>query len=341
MLYLLQNNKAMPKQSRVKKEFVEKQSLVPNQELAEIQAPKRQNWFNDPHLLSERINQITKKSLNGHGDIQEATSEIVDLINRHTGSSNSKVFGIALNGLTKMGQYEKALYIYQLMTERKLKPTEQTLTTLLDLLSHLNMSVGHLKNINSSGNGVNENFELAMKLYSSAQPSTIHLNSILRFLSTCPGMQGYDEGLKIFKEADPCLYDSITYSQIFKILSLCPSLKNQHYCHELFKAAESKNLIDDFVLLDFIGFYKSAVHMNTTFDFILSVIEVYFGLPSTRNKSFNRGEKYRPINIIQLTALLKISLRMKNPAMGIFWYQLVQKELNLKSDEKMKIALVQ
>jgi tetratricopeptide (TPR) repeat protein len=356
---------------------------VPKVERRKSEAEKL-TWFNDPHLLSEKITRLSEKK---EITPQKISEKIIDLIERHTGSSNSVVIASAMSNLSKLKQFEQVLKLFEKYETRNMKVTEAAYTSLLQsLINVTDIVCSHEKKLN-----------LAEKAYEKMEKSVVHLNIMLQFLASHKSEEATDLGIKIFQD-QIAQVDHRSFSHIFKLLQYSSAMrsvvqpivernnfamdengndvtgqfkqtKTLHtspdqtiglstkakkwaklaselkytsgdYAIELFKLAESKKMIDNMNLNEFIGIFGKVTNAHKIADqdriyqknleYVKKIIGEYYGLPfTTMQTRLKPSPKYREINPKQFLNLLFLMNHIHMPKLAIHWHDILASKIEM------------
>ncbi|KAJ3020879.1 hypothetical protein HKX48_009561 [Thoreauomyces humboldtii] len=150
-------------------------------------------WYNDPYLLSEKIVKLLAR------DDPAEINEAMDLVDRHRGAANAQVYGALIAGLAKRGHYKLVLKCNRDMVKRRIVPTPQTHTALLNAFAQAAASPAG--DVASRTNRLAD----ARRVWDEdlERPSTIHLNAMLKVCLACIAEGGEEVAWEIYRQSVP------------------------------------------------------------------------------------------------------------------------------------------
>ncbi|KAJ3106686.1 hypothetical protein HDU97_005838 [Phlyctochytrium planicorne] len=159
---------------------------MPSPESSRTSKP-RIEWFNDPYLLADRVTTLLQSS--------ENEEYALELVERHTGSSNEYVYGALIAGLVRNKRYNMALDIFKELRKKKVKPSPHTYTMLFRAL-------GMLAAANPTDlDQVRSRYVDLVTLWSKTDPASRNIRHVNAVLSSCKSMTkvgGLESGLGLF-----------------------------------------------------------------------------------------------------------------------------------------------
>ncbi|KAJ3214693.1 hypothetical protein HDU67_001341 [Dinochytrium kinnereticum] len=159
---------------------------LPSPESLRIQKP-RIEWYNDPHLLARRVTTLLEND--------EDQEYILNLVERHTGSSNEVVYGALIGGLVKKKLYSLALDAFKDMKRKKLTLTHRTFTALFK--ANAMMAAMSPRDVDQ----IRSRFVDLLSLWRKIDPESrniYHVNAVLAACSDMVSAGGVEAGLGLF-----------------------------------------------------------------------------------------------------------------------------------------------
>ena len=312
------------------KEFKEIKSIQQGK-FKEINKEKKQLWFNDPYLLSKKVEEM----MHDESKIPNA----IELVERHKGAGNGQVYAVLFKGLAQHNLASKAFGLYKKLKSVNRDIAPQGYTSLLNCLADSSSRPGSVHKEHRLG----EAQAIWNDLVIDGKEITIyHVNALLKVCLETLDQGGWKQAWQLFenldmeKEYDPLYHsvhkivpDVITYTMMIKIASKAETIEGTNLGLQLWNEVIEKGLKVDVPLLN----AMIMLYINAPQDEVaqkgLELIESQFGFPISPNQE-PKLENKKAVGLHTLTLLVQYAKRLKMIELGVQWYKLGQSKGSIK-----------
>lgn len=290
--------------------------------------PKRQEWYNDPYLLSNRIKVLISKQKDG-------IPKAFDLVQRHAGSCTKEVYGKMVSSLAEQKKYTEILKLHNIIIRRNRSLSPYGYTAVFSAMADY-ASQGDWFH---KSNCMQETQKIWNIVITQPEVSIQTVNALLHVCAACSHAGGYNLGWEVFEQLgnvateesitalSKCLADHITYSMM---MGICISADNEdaaklgiqlwtNYKDLLVrKPGKAFSTVENELISKAISLCSASSEMDLGFKEIF----FFFGL----SKNINESRLKRKVYLSDMTAILNFCLVSENPALGLKWLKFVEEK---------------
>jgi hypothetical protein len=292
--------------------------------LEESESQTREYWYSDPYLLSESIRDLFDKS--EKFGVEDTIDKVENLITRHRGASNSAVFGLIFNRLLQLNRPASVWKFYQIMHDRKVKPSDGGLVTLLKSLKYLQESEQEI-------------FNRAKLLIKDLSNSPIQTNALLSLCLFGKSQNWTELGLKTVRQlvAGGKEADVTTFNYALAVCLKKRSAESMKLGSQLFDMAKKTNALNEKTVTLYLKCLLKS-QLDTASE-AKDLVREYLGIPTGPSQSAISNPVFKLDNE-KLQLLLQLCGKFRDPALAIQWYNLCIRENLLNIDDKSRAAYI-